>query len=133
MSLINCQECGKEISDKATSCPNCGCPVLKYNNCILCGSLTANEDNVCDKCKKDYEITTGKISEESMIDNEAIEKTKANTALITSIVLPPVGFILGIIYSITLKNKTKPILSIFISIAIILFAFLYWYPIIKLI
>lgn len=133
MALINCQECGKEISDKATSCPNCGCPVLKNNNCILCGSLTSNEDNVCDKCKKDYEITTGKISEESMIDNDAIENTKANTALITSIVLPPVGFVLGIIYSITLKNKTKPILSIFISIAIILFAFLYWYPIIKLI
>ena len=27
MSLIKCPECGKEISDKATSCPNCGCPV----------------------------------------------------------------------------------------------------------
>lgn len=27
MSLINCPECGKEISDKATSCPNCGSPV----------------------------------------------------------------------------------------------------------
>lgn len=27
MALINCPECGKEISDRATSCPNCGCPV----------------------------------------------------------------------------------------------------------
>ncbi len=26
MALINCPECGKEISDKAISCPNCGCP-----------------------------------------------------------------------------------------------------------
>lgn len=26
MALINCQECGKEISDKANSCPHCGCP-----------------------------------------------------------------------------------------------------------
>ena len=24
MSLIKCEECGKEISDKALSCPNCG-------------------------------------------------------------------------------------------------------------
>ena len=24
MALINCQECGKQISDKAESCPNCG-------------------------------------------------------------------------------------------------------------
>lgn len=27
MSLINCPECGKEISDKAVSCPNCGNPM----------------------------------------------------------------------------------------------------------
>ena len=26
MALINCSECGKEISDKAVACPNCGCP-----------------------------------------------------------------------------------------------------------
>lgn len=29
MALINCPECGKEISDKAISCPNCGVPLLK--------------------------------------------------------------------------------------------------------
>ena len=28
MALIKCPECGKEISDKAKSCPNCGAPVL---------------------------------------------------------------------------------------------------------
>lgn len=27
MALIKCSECGKEISNKAASCPNCGCPV----------------------------------------------------------------------------------------------------------
>ena len=27
MALINCPECNKEISDKATSCPNCGFPL----------------------------------------------------------------------------------------------------------
>lgn len=26
MALIKCTECGKEFSDKATACPNCGCP-----------------------------------------------------------------------------------------------------------
>ena len=26
MALINCNECGHEISDKAFACPNCGCP-----------------------------------------------------------------------------------------------------------
>ncbi len=27
MSLIKCPECGREISDKAAACPNCGAPV----------------------------------------------------------------------------------------------------------
>jgi hypothetical protein len=26
MALIKCPECGKEISDKAASCPHCGIP-----------------------------------------------------------------------------------------------------------
>lgn len=50
MSLIKCSECKKEISDKATKCPNCGCPVVsnnirnkkKYNNIglIIGGIIT---------------------------------------------------------------------------------------------
>lgn len=27
MALINCSECGKEVSNKAIACPNCGAPV----------------------------------------------------------------------------------------------------------
>lgn len=27
MALVNCNECGNEVSDKAKSCPKCGCPV----------------------------------------------------------------------------------------------------------
>ena len=26
MALITCTECGKEFSEKASACPNCGCP-----------------------------------------------------------------------------------------------------------
>ena len=32
MALINCLECNKEISDKATSCPHCGCPIKSAIN-----------------------------------------------------------------------------------------------------
>lgn len=35
MALIKCTECGKEVSDKASCCPNCGCPIeeiLKSTN-----------------------------------------------------------------------------------------------------
>ena len=29
MALIKCPECGKEISDKTTACPNCGMPLRR--------------------------------------------------------------------------------------------------------
>lgn len=29
MALINCDECGNKVSDKAVSCPNCGNPIAK--------------------------------------------------------------------------------------------------------
>lgn len=29
MAMIFCNECGREISDRATNCPNCGCPLPK--------------------------------------------------------------------------------------------------------
>lgn len=32
MSLITCTECGKEFSDKASACPNCGCPIEAMEN-----------------------------------------------------------------------------------------------------
>lgn len=31
MALIKCSECGKEISDKAAACPNCGCPLAEMS------------------------------------------------------------------------------------------------------
>lgn len=30
MALINCPECGKEVSNAAESCPHCGYPIKKY-------------------------------------------------------------------------------------------------------
>ncbi len=27
MALVECEECGAQVSDRATACPNCGCPI----------------------------------------------------------------------------------------------------------
>jgi endogenous inhibitor of DNA gyrase (YacG/DUF329 family) len=50
MALINCPECGKEISDKAVSCPSCGLPVNKKES--------ENEEYMCcPKClSKDLHV-----------------------------------------------------------------------------
>lgn len=39
MALINCVECGKEISDKAKFCPNCGMPLTKKGRGFAIASL----------------------------------------------------------------------------------------------
>ncbi len=65
MALIKCPECGKEISDKAENCPNCGFPVAKHiadsdNNALLdensmkpcpkCGFANNLDKTYCDNC-----------------------------------------------------------------------------------
>ena len=54
MALINCPECGKEISDQAVSCPNCGTPINKTEKkfCQHCGEQIDKECVVCPKCGK---------------------------------------------------------------------------------
>lgn len=50
MALINCPECGKEVSDKAVSCPYCGIPispVITNNN----QQGTQEEYLCCPKCQ----------------------------------------------------------------------------------
>lgn len=50
MALIKCVECGRTISDKATSCPNCGCPnqyqISASNPVTSDNSHTATWDSV---------------------------------------------------------------------------------------
>lgn len=38
MALINCPECGKQVSSTAKACPNCGAPIDKRKYCPKCGS-----------------------------------------------------------------------------------------------
>lgn len=40
MALIKCPECGNQVSDKASACPNCGCPL---DCCMEAGSISQVE------------------------------------------------------------------------------------------
>lgn len=50
MALIKCLECGHEVSDKASACPNCGCPIEKGLICNECGASLSSEDTICSNC-----------------------------------------------------------------------------------
>lgn len=47
MALINCPECGKEISDKAKNCIHCGYPLDSVNSAPP--DITQNTDKILDK------------------------------------------------------------------------------------
>lgn len=57
MALINCPECGKEVSDKAGSCPNCGCPISKP------GSESGTEVKVGNTPAAQHPVTITKFSD----------------------------------------------------------------------
>lgn len=46
MALINCNDCGKQVSDKASSCPNCGNPICNKNN----NAYKKDDFMKCPKC-----------------------------------------------------------------------------------
>ena len=77
MALINCPECNREVSDKARSCPSCGCPISVDNlvkvkfprgrQLINMGCVVYDEDNnILAECKEG-EVATFEISEETRI------------------------------------------------------------------
>lgn len=50
MALIKCKDCNNEISDKATTCIHCGCPVEKIMFCGECGKEVSINDRICSEC-----------------------------------------------------------------------------------
>lgn len=48
MAMINCPECGKEISDQANNCPNCGYVINKSSEPAI--NVTVESDKSGVKC-----------------------------------------------------------------------------------
>lgn len=87
MSLITCIECGKQFSDKAVACPNCGCPteeVLKAgtnNNEELLDEIYSLHPDSKAYAIKEYMNRTGLSMKEAkkIIDEFYLSKQPAPT------------------------------------------------------
>ena len=97
MALIKCPECGKEISDKASACPNCGCPSSEWSKsnksddggadveserCLYCGSENIGEDGYCEECGMKHDssyqqdhVITAKTTDKNILDESKAGKT----------------------------------------------------------
>ena len=74
MSLINCPECGKEISDKANHCIHCGFPLDEIKNeenetpqlytvCPICKNKNEPGNFTCQNCGHKYTMGEYKVIE----------------------------------------------------------------------
>lgn len=60
MALINCPECGKEISDKAPACPKCGAPIVLSKKDVIIRFPICDGQLLNNKCYI-YEKKTKKL------------------------------------------------------------------------
>ena len=74
MSLIKCPECGKEISDKADSCLNCGCPLEQKRYM----TNSSNGKSVVIKCPKCGSCNCEPFFKENVIPEKTKTSYKAN-------------------------------------------------------
>ena len=116
MALINCPQCGKEISDKASFCPQCGFELTNANSekneddnlkvlvCEECGKEISEDENFCPNCgcpitKKDSATTDEKILPQQVEITKIkipIFKKKAFWVSIVSVFVIAIGSVLGI-------------------------------------
>ena len=116
MALINCPECGREISDKAIACPHCGCPIAaeKEAQTSLLGTLSnissaneradtfflfsANKEFVnleCARCTKVYQFKRilhfSKVTDRECIPNKKIDCPNCGNACPANVRIRPKG------------------------------------------
>ena len=46
MAIVSCPECGKQVSDRASACPNCGCPITEAQPSNVAKLYIAQHPNV---------------------------------------------------------------------------------------
>lgn len=117
MAMIQCPECGLEISDKAKKCIHCGKILVEEKNdkeeirCSECGALLSETDEICSNCGCPIEqkIDEGetKLQQVELAKIKMAAKTKKIIIGIIIVMILCVGA--GIGYKIYSDNKEKQI------------------------
>jgi RNA polymerase subunit RPABC4/transcription elongation factor Spt4 len=81
MALINCFDCGSQISDKAESCIKCGAPIVKreFVSCFECGTQLEKGTKACFNCGAEQENLSSQKSvfnKENLQQEEKLKDTK---------------------------------------------------------
>lgn len=100
MALMKCPECGKEISDKAMLCPNCGYPIAQ------CKNLKKEEYTSKENAVEENTVEENTAQEKIILPKENVKISPKKAAIVG------ISIVLGItaIFSLTSllgKNKIK--------------------------
>ena len=80
MALIDCYECGREISNKAVACPHCGAP-KDENGGIVHDQPTLNKPPITGQKKSDKERIAGWLSEKQKPDKTETFEAKVKKSV----------------------------------------------------
>lgn len=76
MALIVCSECGKEFSDKAAACPNCGCPIEEVGEAREINSINTEPEQTESAASKAWGVIKNGASAISEHQKNVIKCTK---------------------------------------------------------
>ena len=94
MAMIQCPECGQEISDKAKKCIHCGKvfveekPVNEEIRCSECGAVLAETDEICPNCGCPVE----KVIKQEDVKPQQVEVASIKMAAKTKKIIIAPGF-----------------------------------------
>lgn len=122
MALVKCTECEKEFSDKATACPNCGCPTEEI---LRANDENSNEfiDNLEDKIEQQVENIMNESKETYEQEYTYMPETPWPGRNVFAIVLKVVSSIvmlagasIGLSAILTADDSTVAFMSVFAGI-----------------
>lgn len=110
MAMINCPECGRQISDKAASCPGCGYD-MTAPRCAECGEVIPDNAAVCPKCGCPAENAKTETAEQVTAIGPIKKKSKLLPIILAAVVLAAVIAVLIAVFKpqvekITINGKT---------------------------
>lgn len=118
MSLIKCNECGKEISDTSKTCIHCGNPIEKKIICSECNKEVNHNIKVCPHCgNKLVKSAKEKISDITN-KNNIFKKLGKKKLIIISICVVVILCIISIPIIIN-KNNTKAFKNIYGNLLVV--------------
>lgn len=106
MAMIQCSECGKEISDKARECIHCGKvfveeEIMEQINCSECGAVLEKTDKICPNCGCPVETQASDDVKPHQVEVTSIRMAKKIKKIIIGMVIAvSICLVGGIVYKV---------------------------------